>query len=138
MRTLKKNKQKMYYSLMGSEDDRVPIYDYYRDEDGNEYKLESGEYVIPYLNPEEFSASISMSGGESEATAFGLSTSDYEAVIVTGKNSLPIDEKSVIWFESEPEYNKDGVINEKTADYTVVKYIPSLNVDKYALKKVVK
>ena len=61
MRTLKRHKQKMYYSLMGTDEDRVPIFDYYRDDDGNEYKIESGEYIIPYLSPEEFSGNIAMS-----------------------------------------------------------------------------
>lgn len=138
MRTLNKNKQKMYYSLMGSEDERVPIYDYYKDDEGNEYKLESGEYVIPYLTPEEFSGNISMSGGDSEASEFGLNTADYEAILVVPKSLLPINEKSVIWFENEPQYNREGIVNEKSADYKVIKHIPSLNFDKYALKKVVK
>lgn len=138
MRTLNKNKQKMYYSLMGSEDDRVPIYDYYKDDEGNEYKLESGEYVIPYLPPVEFFGNIAMSGGDSEASEFGLNTADYEAILVVPKSLLPINEKSVIWFENEPQYNREGIVNEKSADYKVIKHIPSLNFDKYALKKVVK
>lgn len=138
MRTLKRNKQKMYYSLMGTDEDRVPIFDYYRDDDGNEYKIESGEYIIPYLSPEEFSGNIAMSGGDAEASEFGLNTADYEAILVVSKDSIPIDEKSVIWFDSEPIYNREGIVNEKSADYSVVKHIPSLNVDRYALKKVVK
>lgn len=135
MRMLNRNKQKMHYALYGKE---VPIYDYYTDSEGNKIPLDTGETKITYENPVEFFGNISLSGGESEAVEFGLNLADYEAVLVMAKNTLPIDETSRIWHNTEPTYNEDGTVDEFSADYTVVKVSPSLNVDKFVLKKVVK
>ena len=135
MRTLNKNKTKLYYALYDGE---VPIYDYYEDEDGNRIPIDTGETTIGYENPVEFYGNIALSGGESEAKEFGIDVSAYDSVLVMNKSALPIDETSLIWFESEPQYNADGTVDGKSADYTVVKVSPSLNVDKYVLKKVVK
>ena len=135
MMMLNRNKQKMYYALYGKE---VPIYEYYIDSEGNEIPLETGETKIVYENPVEFLGNISLSGGESEAVEFGLNLADYEAILVVAKNTLPIDETSRIWHNTEPTYNEDGTVDELSADYTVVKVSPSLNVDKFVLKKVVK
>lgn len=135
MRMARVNKQKMHYALYGKE---VPIYDYYTDSDGNKIPLDTGETKITYENPVEFFGNIALSGGESEAVEFGLNLADYEAVLVMAKNTLPIDETSRIWHNTEPTYNEDGTVNEVSADYTVVKVSPSLNVDKFVLKKVVK
>lgn len=142
MRTLNKNKQTMYYALLDKE---VPIYDL--DEDGNikyieidgvQVPVETGETRIVYSNPVEFKGNITMSGGESQAAEFGLNLGDYSAVLVLDKNSIPIDETSLVWFETEPKINPDGTVDQYSADYTVVKVAPSINVDRYALKKVVK
>lgn len=135
MRMARVNKQKMHYALYGKE---VPIYDYYTDNEGNKIPLDTGETKITYENPVEFFGNIALSGGESEAVEFGLNLADYEAVLVMAKNTLPIDETSRIWHNTEPTYNEDGTVDELSADYTVVKVSPSLNVDKFVLKKVVK
>lgn len=135
MRMARVNKQKMHYALYGKE---VPIYDYYTDNEGNKIPLDTGETKITYENPVEFFGNIALSGGESEAVEFGLNLADYEAILVVAKNTLPIDETSRIWHNTEPTYNEDGTVNEVSADYTVVKVSPSLNVDKFVLKKVVK
>lgn len=135
MRTLVKNKQKMYYALQIG---KVPIYTEYVDEEGNRYRIETGEYKVGYGNPVEFYGNISMSGGDLESVEYGLNLGDYEAILVVGKNTLPIDETSLIWLNTEPEYDSDGIADEKTADYKVIKISHSLNVDKYVLKKLVK
>lgn len=135
MRTLKRNKQKMYYA---NQDREVPVYEYFEDEDGNMYPLDTGETKIVYGEPIPFEGNIAMSGGEVEAQEFGLNLSDYQAVLVLGKNTLPITETSLIWFETEPQTDVDGNTDEFSADYKIVKISPSLNVDKYVLKKVVK
>jgi hypothetical protein len=79
-----------------------------------------------------------MSGGEAEAQECGLNLADYEAVLVLGKNTLPITETSLIWHTSETTKGADGNTDEYSADYRIVKISPSLNFDKYVLKKVVK
>ena len=135
MRTLKKNKQSLYYALFGKS---VPIYDYYIDSEGNKIALDTGETETGYYSPEKFFGNISMSGGESESVEFGIDTSQYSAVLIVDKGSIPIDETSLIWYETEPVFIDSNNVDEHSADYTVVKIIPSLNGMKYLLKKVVK
>ena len=79
-----------------------------------------------------------MSGGESEAVEFGLDLSQYEAVLIVGKDTLPITESSLIWHTTTPTRDNEGNTDEYSADYRIVKISPSLNFDKYVLKKVVK
>lgn len=135
MRTLNKNKQKMYYA---NQDREVPITETYYDDEGNAYELDTGETELVYGEPIEFDGNIAMSGGEAEAQEYGLSLSDYEAVLLVGKNTLPINEQSRIWHTSEPTKDDKGYTDEYSADYRIVKISPSLNFDKYVLKKVVK
>lgn len=135
MRTLNKNKQTLYYA---NQDKTVPIYEEYTDEDGNTYPLDTGETKLVYGEPIPFEGNIAMSGGEAEAREFGLNLSDYEAVLLMGKNTLPITETSLIWHNTEPTEDSEGNTDEYSADYRIVKISPSLNFDKYVLKKVVK
>lgn len=135
MRTLNKNKQRLFYA---NQDKIVPICEEYTDEDGNTYPLDTGETKLVYGEPVLFKGNIAMSGGEAEAQEFGLNLADYEAVLLVGKNILPITESSLIWHTTEPTKDSDGNTNEYSADYRIVKISPSLNFDKYVLKKVVK
>lgn len=131
MRTLNKNKQKMYYATLVD-----TVQEEYIDEDGNRYP--TGEPKNIYSEPVEFYGNIAMSGGEAEAQEFGLNLADYEAILLVGKNTLPITETSLIWHATEPTKGIDGYTDEYSADYRIVKISPSLNFDKYVLKKVVK
>lgn len=156
MRTLKKNKQKMKYALQIGE---IPIYERdndgnvicYEDTDGNKIPLETGNKEIAYSTPKEFSANITMSGGEAEAREYGLSIADYEAVISYSKGSLPLVEGALIWFGSNVKYKNDGepievetkdgkqmikVPENVSADYQVLKISPSINEEKAILKAV--
>ena len=131
MRTLRKNAQKMYYANLVD-----VVQEEYIDEDGIRYP--TGEPKNIYSEPVEFKGNIAMSGGEAEAQEFGLNLADYEAVLLVGKNTLPITESSLIWHTSEPTKDDKGYTDEYSADYRIVKISPSLNFDKYVLKKVVK
>lgn len=142
MRTLAKNKVPMKYTLYeGQEDVFVkddngePIVDYI-DEQGNIYYRT--ETVSKYSEPTDFFASISMSGGESEAVEFGVDIGNYDAVIITALNEFPISETSFIWKDSEPEYTADGRLNTSTADFRVKAVKPSLNQTKYLLSAITK
>ena len=136
MRTLNRNTQKMYYA---NQDRVVPIYEYYEDEDGNMIPLDTGETKLVYGEPIEFKGNISLSnGGEVEVQEFGLNLGDYSAILVVGKDYIPLSETSLIWHTTEPTKDIDGNTNEFSADYRVVKVSDSLNVSKYALQKVVK
>lgn len=155
MRTLRRNQQKMYYSnLIGEapnyvlDDGGNKIIDYV-DEEGNVYYREEGDAILYYDTPKEFYANIAMSGGEAEAVEYGLSTADYQAVMVLAKGSVPLKEGSLIWHTSPVEYEYggskievevNGEVVKTTApkavssDYMVLKSSPSLNVDRFILK----
>ena len=141
MRSLKKNMQKLYFSTYNS---AITIYE--RDEDGNIIYVDIDGEQVPsiageiagYNKPVIFFANIAMSGGESEAKEYGVNSTDYEAVIVTTDKSLPIDELSLIWHQSEPALDADGLVDADSADYKVIAVKPSLNGMKYLLKKLPK
>lgn len=157
MRTLRKNQQSMKYALQIGE---VPIYNrdesgeiiyehyedsdgniiYYEDENGNRIPSETGEYEVGYSEPHEFFGNIAMSGGEAEAVEYGIDVSAYDATLVMDKGVLPIDETSLIWFESEVGYTDTSMTNADghTADYKVLAVKPSLNFVKYILGRIVK
>lgn len=144
MRMLNRNKQQLYYALhIGVE----PIYELdengdkiieYIDKEGNIYYRESGEYKQKYSEPVSFEGNIATSGGESEAIEFGLNMSDYEAVLIVDKGFIPVSETSLIWHDTEPVILDDGSVDGESADYSIVKLSPSLNSDKYVLKKLIK
>lgn len=154
MRTLAKNKQKMYYALSQTVEKKAYVLDregnrnyLYTDAEGKDYYETEEVTILP--SAVSFFGNIAMSGGEAEAVEFGLNVGDYEAVLLVGKNSLPIDETSLIWHKSEPQTedklywfedeNAPTTIHTVTgkADYQVIKTSPSLNQDKYILKAVV-
>ena len=137
--------QKLKYSI---EDGLRTIYEYdkdgnpkiaYTDEEGNVYYVEAGT-AVNWAMPVDFLASISQSGGEAEAREFGMSISDYDAVIVVENNTVPLVEGSRIWHTSEVSYQDllHTIVEEKSADYIVYKVNKSLNFTKYVLKAVVK
>ena len=137
MRTLNKNTQKMYYA---NQDKEVPITETYYDDEGNAYELDTGETELVYGEPIEFYGNIAMSGGEAEAQEFGIDVSAYDAILITSKDLIPIDETSLIWFESEVVYEneEEKIPDEFSADYKVLAVKPSLNVSKYILGRRVK
>lgn len=133
MRTLRKNKQKIYYALKTaiaavSSTDTITV-------DGQTVYVDEGDYEISYGSPVEFLGNISFSGGDSNDVEFGLDLSTYDAIIVTNVKAIPITETSLIWFETEPpSVANDG----STADYSVVAVRNSLNQTKAILKRRVK
>ena len=141
MRSLKKNKQNLWYSTYAEQ-----ITEYYRDSGGNIIYDEIDGEQIPrikneragYNKPVSFYANISMSGGEANQAEYGYDLGSYEAVLVTTDKTLPLDELSLIWHTTEPVVGSDGIVDESTADYSVIAVKPSLNSVKYLLKKVAK
>lgn len=137
MRSLKKNMQKLYYSLYSDQ-----ITEYETDGAGNIVYDEIDGEQIPrikaeragYNNPVLFNANISAAKGTSDAEVFGVAL-DYTKTISTTDMTLPISETSLIWFETEPVYRQDDAVDESSADYSVVAVARSLNNVVYALKK---
>lgn len=146
MRTLAKNKQKMFYALLIGEQ---PIYELddngnkiidYVDEEGNIYYRETGETELVYSDPVLFYANISMSSGESQTQEYGVDVSNYDAVLVLDKDEIPITETSLIWFESEVGYRDNARTNVDghSADFKVLAIKPSLNQFKAILGRITK
>lgn len=141
MRSLRKNTQPLHYATYSEE-----IKVYKRDENGNiEYVEIDGEQcpielgtVAGYNGPVLFYANISAGKGDAQADAFG-SNVDYTRTISTTDMTCPIDELSLIWIESEPQFNADGMVNPNSADYEVAAYpAKSLNDIVIAIKKLPK
>lgn len=140
MRTLRKNKQSMKYSLQIGE---VPIYQtdedgnimYYVDSDGNKIPLETGETQIGYSEPVPFLANINNKLDEVTWREFGVDDTTKFAQLVVQKDSLPLQVGSIIWKKSEVEY-KDGMIDETSCDYTVKGVADEgLSVDLFLLQR---
>lgn len=148
MRCLKKNKQKMYYALLSG---TTPVYqldgqgnkivDYTDPVTGEVYYVETGVDMPLYSEAVAFDGNIALSGSDVSRQEFGISDDRYEAVLVVNKNQLPITETSLIWYQTTPTtktVDEKKYADDSTADYKVVRIIPSLNVDRYILAKVVK
>lgn len=130
MRTLQRNKQDLFYAVYLGKLQKQKI-----DKDGNVIK--TGEKKDTYGEPVSFQGNIALSGGESEAAEFGLDVSDYDAKIVLEKNLYPIKEGYLVWDVSTPEVDDDGHSLITSADYRVVKKVPSINGERYVLKALV-
>lgn len=126
MRSLKRNQQKLYYATYNN---KIPI----TDENGDF----TGDYEAGYSAPVSFYANVSPAKGSSQEEVFGKSL-DYSRTVVTCDMTLPIDEFSLIWIDTEPILNADGTVNGDSADYSVVQVARSLNSVAYALKQLVK
>ena len=144
MRTVRRNKQRLMYALYKG----VSIPDVVRDRDGNPVLDEDGDYVyddsstsdILYDEPVPFFGNIAFSkgSGEADGEAFGVSLADYDSTLVMNIDEIPIDETSLIFKDSVPEYDDEGNLKRDSADFSVVKVQPSLNTVMYLLKRIVK
>jgi len=148
MRCLYKNKQKIYYAQLIStspeyklDKDGNKIVDYIDEETGETYYVETGTKNTLYSPAVEFKGNIAFAGADLLRQEFGISDEHYEAVLVLNKNEIPITETSLIWYQTYPGTKLiDGELyaDDSTADYRVLKSVPSLNNDRFILAKVVK
>ena len=135
------NKQAMKYALQGQ---TVTVYE--KDEDGNLkfYETEDGEKIyytheeIGFSEPVDFRANISFDGGEAQNKEYGFNAADFDAVLLTDRGEYPFKKGDVIWLDSEPTKDENGLVDSTSADFTIVGVKPSLYSVKYMLKAVVK
>lgn len=122
MRTPRRIKQKMYYSLLNSS-----METYERDEEGKIiYDIKGGAMIprttgepIPvYGEPIEFYNSISGILTEDEMKAFG-GEKIGNAKMTYHKNEFPFVTGTLIWKNTVPVV-KEGVVDEDSADYIVL------------------
>ena len=148
MRCLKKNKQKLYYALLiGTEPEYKldehgeKIVDYVDEETGEVMYVTTGTNKPVYGEPVEFQGNIALAGSDLLRQEFGISDEHYEAVLVLNKGEIPITETSLIWYQTEPgvrAVENEYLADDSTADYRILRIVPSLNNDRYILAKVVK
>lgn len=140
MRALRKNMQKMWYSLYESDKQS-----YKRDKDGeivyvtidgDAVPVENAERKVGYSKPIEFWANIAGNRGEAQAAAFGVSVGDYDATLYFPKGKFPIDEHSLIWYDHEPDLNAE--VTPDTADFTVARKPICLDEAVFLLKRVIR
>lgn len=143
MRNIRKNQQSLMYALYTGESPEYKkdsngnlIIDGY-DANNNPIYRETGQTVPTYDLPVEFKSSISFGGSEVDLAPYGISNADYDATLVLLDGEIPVTETSLIWYSSTPVIN-NGVVDSSSADFTVVKIVPSLNQKRYVLKKIVK
>lgn len=105
--------------------------------DGETVEVENGSSSQGYTQPYPFKGNITFTGGEVYETEYGIDLSNYSAILVMNKGEIPIDEHSLIWYNTEPRLIGDKA-DPSTADFKVVKLVPSLNVDKYLLQRIEK
>lgn len=142
MRQMWQNKQKLYYAIPAGE--QQPVYE--RDEDGNiiyqtidgeEVPKETGIWETPYSEPVPFYGNINSGNtGYAIARAYGISTGNFDAVLCMRKGEIPIDVTSLIWYNKEPVFRKDGTVDPGSANYSVRRVPPCLDEIIYLLRKV--
>lgn len=115
MRSLHRNKRKIYYANRVSEQ---VLYD--------EYGNETGESVPLYGATKELLCNVSAASGEDAVQAFGSFTG-YSRTICVADTSCPISEESIVWFDVAPP---------KAHNYIVVRKADSKNGIMYALQEV--
>ena len=116
MRSLSRNKRKLYYALYMGEETVL-------DEDG----YETGESIPAYGAITELNANVSAAVGEDEVQAFGNFT-NYSRVVCVADNRCPLAEHAIVWF---------GISPTLPHNYIVTRKADSKNGILYALKEVV-
>ena len=123
MRCMARNKATFYYALYTGQTEIV-----------DEYGNATGEYSVMYGTPTKALGNVSAAQGEMQTRQFGDSES-YDKVIVLDDVNTPIDEYSILWVDTLPHLNGNG-INETPHDYVVKKVARSLNSVSIAISKV--
>ena len=121
---LKRNRKKFWYCLyQGSE----KLYD----DDGHR----TGETRPLYSDPVELWANISPATGKAQTETFGT-VEPYDRVISPLPIGCPIDEYSVLYIDTVPEFDDEtgNVLNKH--DYIVKQKAVSLNAVSYLITKV--
>ena len=140
MRLQRKNKVYITYSLF----DRIePVYK--RDSsgnlvteviDGDQVPIEVGQQDI-YTNPERKLVSFSTGGKSAIKDEYGIDDTDWNAMIMVELGRLNLDTRSIVWRNNSVTYRGDGTVDPNSAEYRVVRVLPSNTVQRYLLQKVV-
>ena len=122
MRTLNRNKTKVYYANYVS---RAEI------TDSNNFS--TLQYTNTYSAPVALCANVSPARGSVSMQPFGQWL-EYDRTVITDDMSCPITEASILWIDKVPASSYTATDPEH--DYIVVGIAKSLNSIAYAVKKV--
>lgn len=140
MRLQRKNKKWITYSLF----DRIePVYK--QDEYGNVVTETIDSELVPveigqrelYTTPERKLVSFSTGGKSAIREEYGIDDTDWNAMIMVELGRLNLDSKSLVWRNNSVTYREDGSVDPNSAEYKVVRVLPSNTVQRYLLQKVV-
>ena len=127
MRSLRKNKQRMYYSLYKAaeevyEEEGTSVRTIIDEETGEEIPVEVGTQKAVYLPTVEFFANITSNLNEMHIKAYGVDQSSIYSRIIAEKGQLPLKVGSMIWRESDIEWDDKlrRIPKQASADYVVV------------------
>ena len=127
MRTLRKNKQKMYYSLYSTasevyEQEGTSVKTIVDQETGETIPVEVGTLKPVYAPPVEFKANITSNLNKLHIEAYGVDQSAIYSEIMVQKGLVPLKIGTIIWRESpivwEDEENR--IPYQPSSDYTVM------------------
>lgn len=131
MKCMEINKVKFFYALYESKE---PVID--------DYGNSTGEYEVIHSEPQEFFANISAAKGTTQTQQFGDNIT-YDKVIIFDSDAPSIDEYSVLWVDTMPEFDEYGhlAVNDEGEtitphDYVVKKVAKSLNTVLVAISRV--
>ena len=106
MRLMKRNLKPIWYCLYQG---REPV----KDSDG----YETGETEISYSDPVQIKVNVSPASGQAQDEMFGTGL-DYDKVIITDWMNCPIDENSVLFVDTPPEYGEIPVPDPEPTEET--------------------
>ena len=115
MRSLNRNKRKIYYALRTGDMANV-----------DEYGNETGESTPTYGERRALMCNVSAATGQDAVQAFGSFTG-YSRTMCVADNGCPIEEDSILWF---------GIDLDQPHNYIVVRKADSKNGVLYALQEV--
>ena len=121
MRTLRRNKQTVFYAL------------YLGVEDVTEGEYKTGEKAVLYSSPVRVKMNVSAARGNAEVEQFGIQDT-YSKTIITDDMNCPITTDSILWIGIAPDAN--GEIGAVKHNYKVVRVARSLNSITYAVEEV--
>lgn len=140
MRLQRKNKKWITYSLF----DRIePVYKH--DDNGNvvmavidgdQVPVEIGQREL-YTQPKRKLVSFSTGGKSAIKEEYGIDDTDWNAMVMVELGKLYLDTQSIVWRNNSVTYREDGSVDPNSAEYKVVRVLPSNTVQRYLLQKVV-
>ena len=143
MRTLRKNKQKMYYSLYSTtseiyEQEGTSVKTIIDQETGELIPVSTGTLKPVYAPPVGFEANITSNLKKLHIEAYGVDQSAIYSEIMVQKGLVPLKVGSIIWRENpivwEDEENR--IPYQPSSDYTVMGLLTEYqNYDFYLLQR---